>query len=260
MVRGNNSARRQDKHENENRICICADNSAFTNGRLADHGAICRGVVPDRAPARPKGPCDLYVAAGDPCVAAHSTTRALYASYDGPLYQVVRQSDGKSLDIGVVQPVASPVPDAGGYVSAGQDAFCANTVCWITRIYDQSGKHSDLTQAPRGGFSGPALGGFNNVPVADMAPVTIMGHKVYGVFIEPGMGLRDDDPKDTAVDDQAETGSTGSSTGITSTPAAVSTMATRRSTAGTTTTGPWKPQIPGTCPTGFTGPRPGPGS
>jgi non-reducing end alpha-L-arabinofuranosidase len=163
------------------------------------------GGSSDQAPARPKGPCDLYVAAGDPCVAAHSTTRALYASYNGPLYQVVRQSDGKSLDIGVVQPVASPVPDAGGYAdAAAQDAFCTNTVCWITRIYDQSGKHSDLTQAPRGGFSGPALGGFNNVPVADMAPVTIMGHKVYGVFIEPGMGLRDDDPKDTAVDDQAE--------------------------------------------------------
>ena len=86
--------------------------------------------------------------------------------------------------------------DAGGYAdAAAQDAFCANTVCWITKIYDQSGKHNDLTQAPRGGFSGPALGGFNNVPVADMAPVTVMGHKVYGVFIEPGMGLRDDDPR-----------------------------------------------------------------
>ena len=154
------------------------------------------------AAARPKGPCDVYAAAGDPCVAAHSTTRALYASYDGPLYQVVRQSDGKSLDIGVVQPSGA---DAGGYADAtAQDAFCANTACWITRIYDQSGKHNDLTQAPRGGFSGPALGGFNNVPVADMAPVTMMGHKVYGVFIEPGMGLRDDDPKGTAVDDQAE--------------------------------------------------------
>ena len=65
-------------------------------------------------------------------------------------------------------------------------------------------KHNDLTQAPRGGFSGPALGGFNNLPIADMAPITIMGHKVYGVFIEPGMGLRHDDAKGTAVDDQAE--------------------------------------------------------
>jgi hypothetical protein len=24
-----------------------------------------------------------------------------------------------------------------------------------------------------------------------MAPVTVMGHEVYGVFIEPGMGLRE---------------------------------------------------------------------
>ena len=156
-------------------------------------------------PPRPQGPCDIYAAAGDPCVAAHSTTRALYASYRGPLYQVLRQSDGKTLDIGVVQPVASPSPDAGGYAdAAAQDAFCANTYCFITTIYDQSPKHNDLTQAPRGGFSGPAMGGVNNLPIADMAPVTIMGHKVYGLFIAPGMGLRQNDAKGTAVDDQAE--------------------------------------------------------
>ena len=153
-------------------------------------------------PPRPEGPCDIYAADGCPCVAAHSTTRALYASYNGPLYQVMRQSDGMTLDIGVVQ---SSEGDAGGYAdAAAQDAFCANTYCWITTIYDQSDKANHLTQAPRGGFSGPAMGGFNNIPIADMAPVTLMGHKVYGVFIEPGMGLRDDDPVGTAVDDQAE--------------------------------------------------------
>ncbi len=163
------------------------------------------GAGSSAAPSRPKGPCDIYAAAADPCVAAHSTTRALYGSYDGPLYQVLRQSDGKTLDIAVVQPVALPYPDAGGYAdAAAQDRFCANTYCWITKVYDQSPKHNDLTQAPRGGFSGPALGGFNNLPLADMAPITIMGHKVYGVFIEPGMGIRIDDAKGTAVDDQAE--------------------------------------------------------
>jgi hypothetical protein len=154
------------------------------------------------AAARPEGPCDIYAAGGDPCAAAHSTTRALYAGYNGPLYQVLRQSDGKTLNIGVVQPsVAAP----GGYADAGsQDKFCANTYCWITTIYDQSPKHNDLTQAPRGGFNGPALGGFNNLPVADMAPISIMGHKVYGVFIVPGMGMRQNDVRGTAVDDQAE--------------------------------------------------------
>jgi hypothetical protein len=164
---------------------------------MAQQGTAVRG--------RPQGPCDIYAAAGDPCVAAHSTTRALYASYNGPLYQVLRQSDGKTLDIGVVPPAQSPVPDAGGYANAAaQDAFCANTYCWISKIYDQSPKHNDLIQAPRGGFSGPAMGGFNNLPVADMAPITIMGHKAYGVFIAPGMGLRQNDVKGTAVDDQAE--------------------------------------------------------
>ena len=156
-------------------------------------------------PSRPEGPCDIYAAAGDPCAAAHSTTRALYAAYSGPLYQVMRQSDGKTLDIGVVPPVISPVSDPGGYANAAaQDGFCANTYCWITTIYDQSPQHNDLRQAPRGGFGGPALGGANNLPIADMAPVSLMGHKVYGAFIEPGMGLRHDDAKGTAVDDQAE--------------------------------------------------------
>jgi hypothetical protein len=84
-----------------------------------------------RPPARPQGPCDIYGAAGDPCVAAHSTTRALYAAYNGPLYKVMRQSDGTSLDIGIVQP--------GGYANAAaQDAFCANSLCCITSNLDQS--------------------------------------------------------------------------------------------------------------------------
>ena len=151
---------------------------------------------------RPEGPCDVYEKGGAPCVAAHSTTRALYASYDGPLYQIMRASDGKTLDIGVVKATAT---DAGGYAdAAAQDAFCKDTYCWITVLYDQSGSGNHLYQAPRGGFSGPAMGGYNNVPVADWAPVNVMGHKVYGIFIAPGMGLRLNDPTGTAVDDQAE--------------------------------------------------------
>ena len=34
------------------------------------------------AHAAAEGPCDITGAAGNPCVAAHSTTRALYAAYD----------------------------------------------------------------------------------------------------------------------------------------------------------------------------------
>jgi non-reducing end alpha-L-arabinofuranosidase len=156
------------------------------------------------APSRPEGPCDIYAKAGAPCVAAHSSTRALYAAYDGPLYQVMRQSDGKTLDIGVVPPSRGSVPDAGGYANAkAQDAFCANTHCWITILYDQSGKRNHLVQAPRGTWTGPALGGMDNLPLADLAPVTVMGHKVYGVYIAPGMGLRLNDTHGVPVDDQA---------------------------------------------------------
>ncbi|MEV7027485.1 arabinofuranosidase catalytic domain-containing protein, partial [Kitasatospora sp. NPDC093558] len=35
------------------------------------------------AQAAAQGPCDVYAAGGTPCVAAHSTTRALYAGYAG---------------------------------------------------------------------------------------------------------------------------------------------------------------------------------
>src|SRR5688572_25033796 len=157
-------------------------------------------------PARLQGPCDIYGAAGTPCVAAHSTTRALSAAYSGPLYQVKRQSDGRTLDIGVVKAVASPLPDAGGYAdAAAQDAFCANTLCLIDRIYDQSGKGNHLYQAPPGpGFPGPAKGAFDTQPIADMAPITIGGHKAYGVYIMPGMGFRNNDAADLAINDEPE--------------------------------------------------------
>lgn len=153
-------------------------------------------------PSRPEGPCDIYTSAGTPCVTAHSTTRALYASYNGPLYQVMRQSDGKTLDIGIVQPGES---DPGGYaIAADQDAFCANTLCWITIIYDQSGHGNHLEQAPPGTFKGPAKGGFNTLPIADMAPITIMGHKAYGAHIMPGMGLRNNNAVGVAINDEPQ--------------------------------------------------------
>lgn len=171
---------------------------------LTSAGALMTKVASARqTPSRPKSPCDIYGAAGTPCVAAHSTTRALYAAYNGPLYQVSRQSDGKLLDIGVAHPTAS---EAGGYAdAAAQDAFCANTLCLITKIYDQSPKHNDLIQAPPGPlFPGPAKGAFDTQPIADMAPITIMGHKAYGVYIMPGMGFRNNNAAGLAINDEPE--------------------------------------------------------
>src|SRR5579859_7428572 len=101
------------------------------------------------ARAATQEPCDIYAAAGTPCVAAHSTTRALYAAYNGPLYQVERVSDSTTRSI---HPLA-----AGGVANAAsQDSFCAATTCLITEIYDQSGRGNNLKDAPAGGAaSGP---------------------------------------------------------------------------------------------------------
>ncbi|MEV4461315.1 alpha-L-arabinofuranosidase B [Microbispora sp. NPDC049633] len=144
-----------------------------------------------------QGPCDIYAAGGTPCVAAHSTTRALYGAYNGPLYQVRRSSDNATRDIGVLS--AGGVADA-----AAQDAFCSGTTCLISVIYDQSGRNNRLTQAPPGGFSGPAPGGYDNLAVATAAPVTVGGHKAYGVYVAPGTGYRNNATNGVAKGDQPE--------------------------------------------------------
>ena len=49
------------------------------------------------------GPCDIYKSAGNPCVAAHSTVRALFGAYSGKLYQV-RNAAGATKDILTLTP------------------------------------------------------------------------------------------------------------------------------------------------------------
>ncbi|WP_081655710.1 arabinofuranosidase catalytic domain-containing protein [Amycolatopsis vancoresmycina] len=147
--------------------------------------------------AATQGPCDLYAAGGTPCVAAHSTTRALYGAYSGSLYQVRRASDNATRDIGVLS--------AGGVANAAaQDSFCAGTTCLITVIYDQSGRNNHLTQAPPGGFQGPAAGGYDNLANAAAAPTTVGGQKAYGVYVAPGTGYRNNNTNGVATGDQAE--------------------------------------------------------
>jgi hypothetical protein len=124
--------------------------------------------------AGPAGPCDIYSAGGTPCVAAHSTIRALYSSYDGSLYQVRRASDAATADIGVLSP--------GGYAdSAHQDAFCAATTCVITVVYDQSGHGNDLK------YQGPGGAGGSDTPAGATGEiVTAGGAKAYSLYINPG--------------------------------------------------------------------------
>ena len=54
--------------------------------------AAATGTPPVIGPVANPQPCDL-LAAATPCVAAISTTRALYSEVSGALYQVTRESD-----------------------------------------------------------------------------------------------------------------------------------------------------------------------
>jgi hypothetical protein len=127
-------------------------------------------------PTGGSGPCDIYATGGTPCVAAHSTVRALYSAYAGRLYQVRRSSDNATRDVGVLA--------AGGYANAAtQDTFCAGTSCVITAVYDQSGHGNDLwyqgsAQVPGSNQSSPAT--------ATTESLTAGGNKAYSLYIKPG--------------------------------------------------------------------------
>jgi len=146
------------------------------------------------------GPCDIYQSGNTPCVAAHSTVRALYGGYNGNLYQVRRASDKTTKDIVVLT--------AGGVAnSATQDAFCTGTTCTISIIYDQSPNGNDLAKSPPGGW-------LNNGGLeadATKAKIKLNGHTVYGVYTTSNfdndigaVGYRNNKTKGITTGDQPE--------------------------------------------------------
>ncbi|MBS2966282.1 ricin-type beta-trefoil lectin domain protein [Actinocrinis puniceicyclus] len=142
-------------------------------------------------------PCDIYAAGGTPCETAHSTTRALFASYNGPLYQVKRASDSSYLNINTLA--------AGGVANAAaQDSFCAGTSCTITKIYDQTANHNDLPISWGGYWKGPGPNGSDIGANATALPLTIGGQKAYGVKVTQGVGYRVDNAKAVPTGSQPE--------------------------------------------------------
>ena len=169
--------------------------SGGAGGATASGGAMGSGVAMGAggSTGAPLGPCDIYAADGGPCVAAHSTVRALLGAYSGPLYQV-RKADGSTKDIGVLAP--------GGFANAAdQDGFCGTDTCTISVIYDQSGKGNHLTKAPPGGAKTTS----DNEANAKALPITISGHSVYGEHNAIGVGYRNNQAVGTATGDDPET-------------------------------------------------------
>ena len=144
--------------------------------------------------------CDIYDAAGTPCVAAHSVTRALFATYSGALFSVRRASDGASTDIGVLRTGGAADTDA-------LDAFCQPSErCTIERILDQSPWGNHIVPGSVGAQNkGHPLRGVN----ATKQRVTLAGgHTVPVAVIENDgpikMGYRNDTTSGVARGDAAE--------------------------------------------------------
>jgi non-reducing end alpha-L-arabinofuranosidase len=143
------------------------------------------------------GPCDIYQAGNTPCVAAHSTVRALYGAYAGKLYQLRRASDKTTRDILVLA--------AGGVADTSvQTTFCSGTTCTISIIYDQSSQHNDLTLT-----SGGWIGTRAKEADAFGIKVTLNGHAAYGIHVplsdrSTGIGYRNNTAKGTAKGDEPE--------------------------------------------------------
>lgn len=145
--------------------------------------------------AEAAGPCDIYAAAGTPCVAAHATTRALFSGYAGALYQV-RRKDGALKDI--------PVKSAGGYVDAAvQEKFCAGTTCTISILYDQTTYHNDLKKS---GVAHWLTNGGNEAD-ASKGQIKIDGNTAYGIYVTGFSGnvaYRNNATKGVAKNNEAE--------------------------------------------------------
>ena len=130
------------------------------------------------------GPCDITGEAGNPCVAAHSTVRALFAAMDGPLYEVTRSSDGASRDVGVL---------ASGFANAtAHDEFCAELDCVISKVYDQSPMGNHLYQR-------------HKLVNASRHPILVgAGVPVYGMWFDQGYGYHCDDTTGVATGNEEE--------------------------------------------------------
>jgi hypothetical protein len=176
------------------------------------------GGAPTTEPVTPvnvQGPCDIYAAAGQECVAAYSTVRRLLSTYTGPLYQV--RVNSSAFNIGglrVMNPTVTwngqgnnpqqTMPEPGELVDIPQtaDGFAdaavqqqrcpLGTTCTVSLLYDQSGRGNHMPVAKGGQSAG---GGF--APLDDFetvmdgrAGLTVGGHPVFSLRMEERQGYR----------------------------------------------------------------------
>jgi hypothetical protein len=136
------------------------------------------------------GPCDIYKAAGNECVAAYSMVRRIYSTYKGPLYQVRSGSNATNTGSGGMLHDIPMTADGFGDAAA-QDAACGQGVCTVSKLYDQSGRGNDITVAKAGLTNGGPYAGMDDFEtVANKGPIKIKGKSIYSLFMDARQGYR----------------------------------------------------------------------
>lgn len=157
-----------------------------------------------------EGPCDIYMKGGTPCVAAYSTTRRLLSTYTGPLYQV--RSGSNAMNNTGTGGMTHDIPQtADGFADiAAQATACANTICTVSKLYDQSGKGNDIIRAIKGRAGNGDCTHLDNYETIigrtdTNDKIKVGGHDVHSLYMEKCQGYRqtvvgngmpvDDDPQ-----------------------------------------------------------------
>ncbi|MDR3797840.1 MAG: arabinofuranosidase catalytic domain-containing protein [Terracidiphilus sp.] len=149
-------------------------------------GIMLAGAISHARPVQAEagtGPCDILATAGTPCIAAHSLARRMLASYAGPLFQITRASDSRTLDISTLS--------SGAVNAASITSFCSGTTCTITIIYDQMGTLALGNNLLKDGAFGkvPASVGWTTLPNGMTIPIAriVSGEGYYqGKCCNPG--------------------------------------------------------------------------
>jgi len=165
--------------------------SAPAGGTIGTGGSGSGGVSTGGSSGnRGDGPCDIYGAASNTCVAAYSMVRALTKTYSGPLFQVRSPSSNTNKGTGGT---TTDIPMlADGYAdTAAMDAACGSSYCTVSVLYDQSGNKNDIKRAPKGNTSGGSTGAEDDYESpANKGAVTAGGHKVYSLYMNKHDGYR----------------------------------------------------------------------
>jgi non-reducing end alpha-L-arabinofuranosidase len=138
---------------NGSQVAGVANSSVASTSAAAQTNAVASAEVGTSTPL----PCDTAATAGTPCSAAHSVTRLLTKNYTGPLFQILRASDNTTKDIYPYTSATLPGGASRALIGttnlSSVNAFCNNTTCTVSYLYDQIDRVASLKG-----------GAFGNVP------------------------------------------------------------------------------------------------